>query len=72
MLECLVKLARDIKVDRTVVKVTSMDESDEKEYWLAQTPDKRLEALELMRQVAYGYDPNTARLQRILEIVERE
>jgi hypothetical protein len=26
-------------------------------------------ALELMRQKAYGYDPATARVQRVLEII---
>lgn len=27
-------------------------------------------ALELMRQINYGYDPTTERLQRVLEIAE--
>ena len=31
---------------------------------------ERLAALELMRQINYGYDPTTARLERVLEIVE--
>ena len=31
-----------------------------------------LQALELMRQIVYGYDPATARLQRVLEIAQRE
>ena len=30
----------------------------------------RLEALELMRQINYGYDPITDRLQRVLEVDE--
>jgi hypothetical protein len=29
-----------------------------------------MEALELLRQVIYGYDPADARLQRILEVVD--
>jgi hypothetical protein len=37
-------------------------------YWHSRTPEERLRALELMRQRAYGYDPATARLQRVLEI----
>jgi hypothetical protein len=61
-----------IKINRNVINITSISESDEKEYWLAQTPEKRLEAIEMMRQVAYGYDENSARLQRVLEIAERK
>jgi hypothetical protein len=39
-------------------------------YRHSRTRQERLLALELMRQEAYGYDPATARLQRILEIVQ--
>ena len=59
-----------LKVDRTALSVTSLHESDEKEYWLSKTPEERLQALELMRQIVYGYDPTTARLQRVFEIAE--
>jgi hypothetical protein len=61
-----------LKVDRTAFVVTSLRESDEKEYWLSKTPLERLQALELMRQIIYGYDPATARLQRVLEITQRQ
>ncbi|MGD0077202.1 MAG: hypothetical protein ABSB91_01090 [Sedimentisphaerales bacterium] len=61
------------KVRRDVFKVTSLfDQSDDKEYWLSKTPQERLEAVELMRQVIYGYDPATARLRKdVFEIVQR-
>jgi hypothetical protein len=39
-------------------------------YWHSRTPQERLWALELKRQEAYGYGPATARLQRVLEIVQ--
>ncbi|MDE0634608.1 MAG: hypothetical protein OXI43_01970 [Candidatus Poribacteria bacterium] len=59
------------KMDKTAFSVTTLSEkSGDKEYWLSKTPQERLEALELMRQINYGYDPTTARLQRVLEIVE--
>ncbi len=59
------------KMDKTAFSVTTLSEkSNDKEYWLSKTPQERLEALELMRQINYGYDPTTARLQRVLEIVE--
>ncbi len=59
------------RVDRSVVTVGScLDESDEKAFWLSKTPLDRLEAVELLRQIAYGYDPTTTRLQRVLEVAE--
>jgi hypothetical protein len=59
-------------LDKTAIVVASLfDDSDEKAYWLAKTTDERLEALELMRQILYGYNPATTRLQRILEVVQR-
>ena len=39
-------------------------------YWHWRTPQERLWALELMRQEAYGYNPATVSLQRILEIAQ--
>ena len=61
------------KLDKTAFLVASLtDESDEKQYWLTKSPYERLRALELMRQIIYGYDPSTERLQRFLEVAERE
>ncbi|HNQ77247.1 MAG TPA: hypothetical protein PK747_07870 [Acidobacteriota bacterium] len=57
--------------DITAFSVASLgDESDEKAFWFSKTPQERLLALEYMRQVAYGYDPDTERLQRIIEVIE--
>ncbi|MFN0168949.1 MAG: hypothetical protein ACKV22_21195 [Bryobacteraceae bacterium] len=62
-----------LKVDRTVFEVCSLSElTDDREYWRSRTPAERLEALEIMRQIAYGYDPATARLQRVLEVAQLE
>lgn len=62
------------KVDRTKFSVIRLEDKDraDREYWLGKTPTERLEAVELMRQMLYGYDPATARLQRVLEIVKRK
>lgn len=58
-----------MKIDKKVFSLGSLLEpSDEKAYWLSRTPCERLQAAELMRQVVYGYDPSTTRLQRVLEI----
>ncbi len=59
------------RLDRSVVKVSkTWDDPDEKAYWLSRTPLERLEALELLRQIAYGYDPTTARMQRGVEVAK--
>ena len=59
------------KVDRSIIAVGSaFEESDEKAYWLTKSPLERLEAVELYRRIAFGYDPFTTRLQRVLESAE--
>jgi hypothetical protein len=60
------------KMQKTAFTVGSfLDPSDEKSYWLSKTPYDRLEAIELMRQIIYGYDPSATRLQRVLEVTQR-
>jgi hypothetical protein len=60
------------KLDKTVFSLGSLtDPSDEKQYWLSKTPYERLEAIEIMRQIIYGYDPSTTRLQRFFEVTQR-
>ncbi|MBV9850843.1 MAG: hypothetical protein JO250_14310 [Armatimonadetes bacterium] len=57
-------------MDKTYFSIASLDEeSDEVEYWRAQSPQARMEALEFLRQVTYGYDPDTARLQRVITVM---
>ncbi len=59
------------KIDKDALSVISLsEESGDKEYWHAKTPQERLEAVELMRQINYDYDPTTIRLQRVLEVVQ--
>lgn len=62
---------KSLNIDKTALTVTSLSESDEKDYWLAKSPYERLQAVELMRQILYGYDPTTIRLQRILTVAQR-
>ena len=53
------------RVDRTAISFGSLnDPSDDKEYWRTKSPQERLAAMELMRQIHYGYDPTTERLQK--------
>lgn len=59
------------KMDKSAFSVVSLDdESDEKAYWQTKTPQERLAALELLRQIMYGYDPVTARVERVIEFVD--
>ena len=61
----------ELHLDRSYFQVARLDEPDDaKAYWLAKSPQERLEALEFLRQSVYGYDPATTRLQRVLEIAE--
>ncbi len=60
-----------LKMDKTAFSVASLfDESDEKAYWLSKTPYERLEAVEVMRQIIYGYDPSSTRLQRLFAVAQ--
>lgn len=61
------------RLDKTVFSiVSSFEEADEEDrkYWHSRTPMERLQHTEYLRRINYG-DSATARLQRVLEIVER-
>ena len=66
------KLIDRAKVDRSAFSVVGLEEADkaDEEYWKGRTPDERFEALELSRQITYGYDPTTRGLSRVFEVVE--
>lgn len=60
------------KIDTNyVVECSLNDLPDDVTYWLTKTPAERWQAMELLRQVLYGYDQSTPGLQRIIEVVER-
>ena len=62
-------LIDEVRMDKTRISVVTTDTpSDAKEYWRTRTMEERLIALELTRQIFYGYDPATTRLQRVLEV----
>jgi len=63
-----------LKLDKTAFSVSTLkqNDKDEKAYWLSKTPCERLNALETMRQIIYGYDPATTRIEKVLEITQRE
>lgn len=60
------KAVDSFRLDKSSLTVTSLsDESEEKEYWSLKSPEERWRAIEQMRQIVYGYDPITTRLQRV-------
>ena len=63
-----------LKLDKTVFSIGTHAEHKraERAFWLSKTPLERLEALEFLRQTFYGYDPATARVQRVLRVIELE
>jgi hypothetical protein len=66
-----VKKSQKPRLDRNAFSVVSLaDDSIDIKYWQEHTPIERLEAVEQIRQILYGYDQSTTRLQRILEITE--
>ena len=66
-----VGLVHPMRMNKRSVEVQSLtDESSDVAYWRSRTPAERLEAVEHLRQLNYGYDPAAARLQRILEIAQ--
>jgi hypothetical protein len=66
------QLLDEARVNRQAFEVTSFAEAEaaDCEYWRSRTPDERLEALELSRQIAYGYDPTARGLSRVFEVAE--
>ena len=64
----VMKSDQPIRLDRSVLTITTLQQADadDRAYWRSKTPIERLEALELIRQVVYQYDPVATRLQRIL------
>lgn len=61
---------KNTRLDKNVLSISSLsDQSDDKKYWLSRTPIERIEHIELLRRINYGHAAS-ARLQRVLEIVE--
>ncbi len=59
------------KIDRKAISFSTLanDEND-LSYWLSKTAVERLQAVELLRILMFGYDPATERLQRVFETAE--
>lgn len=62
------------RLDKTALTVTALDEVDKADcaYWHSQTPEKRLQAMQWLRELNYGRDAVSGRLPRLLEITRRK
>ncbi|MEX0655693.1 MAG: hypothetical protein WD534_15720 [Phycisphaeraceae bacterium] len=62
------------RMDRSAFTVTTFQDAERQQraMWHAMSPQQRLEMLEYLRQVNYGYDACARRLQRVLEASQRE
>jgi hypothetical protein len=66
-------LFEKFRLDKSAFRVFSSFEEAEaadRAYWQARTPKERLLAVEFQRQSAYGYNPATARFQRVFEVAQ--
>lgn len=57
-------------MDKKAFKITSVRESDNRDYWKNKTYLERIEALEELRKIVFGYDKLTERFQRTLSITQ--
>jgi len=54
----------------SVVSGINNIDSDRTAYWRKKSPAERLAAMEELRELNYGHDSTSARLQRVFEVTE--
>ena len=57
-------------MNKKIFNIASVGDNDSREYWRNKSYLERLEALEQLRQIVFGYDPTTTRFQRIFTITK--
>lgn len=57
-------------MNKNIFQITSIHDRDDGGYWKQKSYEERLEALELLRRIIFGYDPSTTRLQRTITITQ--
>jgi hypothetical protein len=57
-------------MNKNIFQITSIRDGNDRDYWKQKSYEERLEALELLRRIIFGYDPSTARLQRTITITQ--
>src|SRR3989338_3080971 len=64
------KFVGKYKLNKKVVVISSLDETDEKDYWKSRTPTDRLKAIETNRRIVYGYAHTSPRFQSFFEVAQ--
>lgn len=57
-------------MNKKLFQITSIRDGNDRDYWKQKSYKERLEALELLRRIIFGYDPSTTRLQRTITITQ--
>ena len=57
-------------MNKKVFKIASLGENDDHDFWENKTYLERIETLEKLRRIMFGYDASTERLQRIFTITQ--
>jgi hypothetical protein len=58
------------KIQRNIFEVINLHDEDDRDYWLDRSYIERIETIEFLRRVMFGYDRISERLQRVLTITE--
>ncbi len=58
------------KLNKKAIKVSSLEENDEKDFWRSRTTTERLKAVEINRRIVYGYAHTSPRFQRFFEVAQ--
>ena len=65
-------LIEEMRIDKTKFEILqSFEEARiaDRKFWLSRTIEERFEAIEIMRQINYDYDPVNDRIQRVFQII---
>ncbi len=58
------------QINRKNFEIVSLHKDDDSEFWRNKTYLERIEVMEKLRRIIFGYDPSTERLQRIFTITQ--
>jgi hypothetical protein len=67
------KLFNEARVVRELAVARSFSEAEnsDRREWRLMSPLKRMEMMELLRQLNHPYDPDTARLPRVFQVIKQ-
>ena len=61
----------EFRMDKVAFAVETLGhEPNDLAYWLSRPVEDRWAALEYLRMTNYGYDPTSAKVERVIEIID--